>query len=61
MRLLDLASVNMQPSAFAARLVLYGKLVPSLTMPPVSVSQTLPRKVCQHALVRVVEKRLVSE
>ena len=51
----------MQPSALAARLVLNGKLDPSFTMPPVSVSHTLPRKVCSTRLVRVVEKRLVSE
>src|SRR3954469_19179949 len=60
MRELDFASVNMQPSAFDARLVLAGNERPSLTMPPVSVSHTLPRKAASTRLVRVVEKRFVS-
>ena len=61
MREFDLASVNMQPSAFDARLVLAGNELPSLTMPPVSVSHTLPWKAASTRLVRVVEKRFVSE
>src|SRR5205809_6258730 len=61
MREFVLARVNMHPSALDARLVLAGNELPSLTMPPVSVSHTFPWKAATTRLVRVVEERLVSE
>jgi hypothetical protein len=61
MREYERPMVNMHPRALAARVVLRGNERPSLTMPPVSVSHTLPRQEASTRRVRVVEKRFVSE